>query len=132
MDERTKLEKVLAMVNDERCHPKMREVAQRILDRMRSNSEIAISPTPAEAYRRYTEAYQCVIKVKVGNVTLPKRCKPEAVCNDKQMLKIFRMYTDWPSILAAMHRCVGGIGNEVLTEDEYARQWAQEVSDATF
>lgn len=126
MDDRTKLEKILAIVNDTRGNDKIRAVAQSMLDKMRSNSELAINPTCEEAYRRYQEAYAGVIQIKVGDITLPKRVRPVAVCNDTQTRKIFKLYATWPDILTAMRRCVGCTGNEVLTEKDYLRQWEQE------
>jgi hypothetical protein len=128
MDDRSKLEKILTIVRDERGNPQIRTVAQRMLDKMQSNTELAINPTCEEAYRRYQETYAGVIQVKVGSITLPKRVRPVAVCNDTQMQKIFKMYATWPDILTAMRRCVGGIGNIILTEAEYLKEWEREVA----
>ena len=126
MDDRTKLQKILAIVRDERGNPQIRAVAQRILDKMQSNAELAIDPTCEEAYRRYQEAYASVVYIKVGSMKLPKRVRPEAVCNDHQMRMIFKMYATWSDILTAMRRCVGGIGNIVQTEAEYLKEWERE------
>ncbi len=57
---------------------------------------------------------------------LPKRVKPQAVCNDLQMAKIFKDHITWPDILEAMRRCVGGTGNMVPTEEEYLKDWERE------
>ena len=127
MDNRSKLEKILAHINDPNCNENIRKVAQSMFDKMCSNSELAINPTCEEAYRRYQEAYAGVIQIKVGSVKLPKRVRPVAVCNDGQMRKIFSMYTTWPDILTAMRRCVGCRGNEVTSEKDYLKQWEAEV-----
>ncbi len=130
MDERTKLQKILAIVRDERGNPQIRAVAQRMLDKMQSNTELAIDPTCEEAYHRYYDAYATTMMIKVGKMSLPKRVRPIAVCNDTQMAKIFSLYTTWPDILTAMRRCVGGIGNIVQTEAEYLKEWERETQNA--
>lgn len=129
MDSRTKYQKIRALIDHPSTHPEIRKRAQEIFNRTFSNSEIAINPTCEEAWRRYTEAYTTTIPVRIGTTIFQKVVKPEAIPNRRQMKVIFAQHADWASILAAMRRCVGCIGNEVPTEDEYLRKWEQEVAN---
>lgn len=121
MDDRTKLEKVRAIANDERGSPQIRSVAQRMLKRMMGgNDELAVSPTYEEAYRRYTEAYTHKGYVYIGKngskIKLPRVFKPDSIVNNRQLDIIFKHHVYWSQILTTMHRCVGCRGNEVIFE----------------
>lgn len=118
MDDRTKLEKIIALLKHPTTDAKIRAVAQRMFDRMNSgNTELAVDPKFEEAYRRYAEAYVCVVYIKIGDMRLPKKCRPESICNHRQLRQIFSKYASWPDILSAMKRHVGCIGNEYIGEE---------------